>query len=1032
MSLMDENTLLIFIEESLEHLGDIENELIEIEERGANFDLDLVNKVFRALHSVKGGAGFMGFKNIKELSHAMENVLNLIRTKELVPDPDIISVLLSSADLLRKMLNNYLASEDEDISIRLEELNRILDGESGEQQPGESIESKSIAIKTETGRELFSLDSKTLKKTVTGKYLYLLKYDAIKDIEDQDKVAFDIMQTLQNIGIVVQSTVDIEAVMEKSVVDEASLVMPFYVLFATIIGPGEIAALLELDKSSIVRLDDSIFEEQPVAATSKKIETKKESAAVKEVPKKDETPAVKQKEQPPKNDKSSAINVSKKESSLRVNTSLLDKLMTLAGELVLTRNQLLQSVTSDDKQKIELASKNIDLITSDLQESVMATRMQPTANVFGKFKRIVREISKVVGKNIDLELEGEDVELDKTIIEMIGDPLTHLVRNAADHGIESPEERLASGKKEAATVKLRAFHEAGKVVIEVTDDGRGINYEKIKEKAIEKKLFTPDEIDKISPQDILEIVFHPGFSTASEVSDISGRGVGMDVVQTNIKKLGGTIEIRTEIGKGTTFRIKLPLTLAIILALLIEIDGQKYAIPQVNIVELVRVPASQIKNRIKYIGETIVLKLRGDLLPLVSLYDIMNSKKETFIDPKTGQVKKEKRARIVDRRSIGEDVPEEIRERRKKDDRRYSSLSAYNIVVLNTGDFYYGIIVDQLLDSEEIVVKPLGYHLQKESVYAGATILGDGHIAMILDVIGISSYLYLHTKQESISREVEEKFASENLHSFLIITNGHDEQFAIQLNMIARIEKISKSALEIHGGRLNIKYKGTNLPIFSVEEVVNVAPKTEKEFYYVVVSQIEGREVGILFSEIVDVVSTEVTIDEHTFSQPGVIGSFIIENTTTLLLDIKGIVRTIHPSWFDNKAFLTANKEKKQRVVLAEDSTFFREQISTFLLEAGYEVDAFENGLLALGFLEKNHERVDIVITDINMPEMDGLEFTRAIKNSNIFKEKRVIAVTSLSGDEDVQKGIEAGVDSYLVKIDREKILKTLKTYLDT
>ncbi len=327
------------------------------------------------------------------------------------------------------------------------------------------------------------------------------------------------------------------------------------------------------------------------------------------------------------------------ETTLRVSVKILDNLMTLAGELVLTRNQLIQAVASRNQQGVDTVSQRLDLVTSELQESIMSTRMQPIGNIFNKFKRVVRDLSRDLGKEVNLIIEGEEVELDKTIIEAIGDPLTHLVRNSVDHGIEIPAVRQRNNKPETGLLRLSAFHEGGQVIIEIEDDGAGINTDKLKAKVLEMGLFDRVHLESMSAKELNKLIFTPGLSTAKEVTDVSGRGVGMDVVHTNLSKLGGVIDIESSQGVGTTVSIKLPLTLAIIPSLIVTCQLERFAIPQVNLVELVRVPAAQIKERIEKIGEALVIRLRGELLPLVHLRDALGIKNPVYVDPASREIK---------------------------------------------------------------------------------------------------------------------------------------------------------------------------------------------------------------------------------------------------------------------------------------------------------------------------------------------------------------------------------------------------------
>ncbi len=584
-----------------------------------------------------------------------------------------------------------------------------------------------------------------------------------------------------------------------------------------------------------------------------------------------------------------------KTGSLRVNITVLDELMTLAGELVLTRNQLVQSINSDDTIQIEKASQRVDLVTSELQASIMNTRMQPIGTVFNKYKRIVHDMSRDMGKEIELEIEGEDVELDKTIIESISDPMTHLVRNSVDHGIEFPDKRRQVGKTNPALIHLKAFHEAGQVILEIKDDGAGIDPKNIAAKLIENSMLSEHEIKEMTNAELIKMILKPGFSLAKEVTEGSGRGLGLDVVYSNLTKLGGTIDIDSSVGVGTIIRVKLPLTLAIIPSLIVVAGEERFTIPQVNLVELVRVPPEQVKTRIEKVDDASVIRLRNELLPLLRLSDVLGIPK-LFRDT-TGIVREDKREIIHDRRSKSVDAQfnEEDLENDKplrSDGRRASSHSAVNIIVVNAGDMNYGIVVDTLLDSEEIVVKPLGYHLRDARAYAGATILGDGKSALILDIVGISEMMSLRSvkdtaKEQIIAKKIESGHYAQSL---LVVRNAATEFFAIPLGLISRIEKINRDDIESPAGQLSIKYRGASLLLFRIEDTARVEAIEDVEHPYVIVFQNSGREVGILVSAIEDAIDTNIEIDDKTFQQNGILGSAHIMEQTTMLLDLHGLV----------------------------------------------------------------------------------------------------------------------------------------------
>jgi two-component system, chemotaxis family, sensor kinase CheA len=968
MQIEDDEILQGFIEESLEHLADIENDLLAIEEAGENIDEDLVNKVFRAAHSIKGGAGFMGLTVIQELSHAMENVLGMIRSKKLVPTPENINVLLLGADQLQRMVEDVASSNEVDITSHLTPLNAIAEGNP---PPGVTTASQT-------------------KRTTAPKS----KAQPEPESEPEPK-----------------AEPELELEPEPELEPEAD-------------------TMSDLE-------DESEFENEPELLASQPI-IKKSSTAKSLAPA--GTPVA-----------DSTKPQQKVETTIRVHVSLLDQLMTLAGELVLSRNQLLQTIGSDDFRNAEGVGQRIDLITSELQEAIMLTRMQPIGNVFNKFPRVVRDLSSKLKKNIDLTIVGKDVELDKTIIEAINDPLTHLVRNSVDHGIETPAERKRLGKSETGLVILKAYHEAGQVVIEISDDGKGLDGDALAASAVNKGLITIEQAQIMSDKEKVNLIFLPGFSTAKEVTDVSGRGVGMDVVKTNLDQLGGNVDIISEVGHGTTISIKLPLTLAIIPCQIIMMGGERYAIPQVNLEELLRIPASQVKERVERVGNAEVVRLRGNLLPLIRLADVLGVQR-TFWDGSDGKLKEDRREMISDRRGLTSPpfrdtqdkgtVPEtqqDIKGGRTDSDRRTSPSSALNIVVVSTGAMKYGLIVDRLQDSEEIVIKPLGRHLQQCKGYAGATIMGDGRIALILDVSNLARMAHLTSidgtdrAHELASAQEEARRAQRDKQALLIFRNSETEQFGVPLNQVERIEKIKRTDIEDLGGKRVMQYREGSLSLICVNDIAAVQPLADHDDLLVIVFKIATRLIGLLAIGPIDAIEVATEIDGVTLRQPGIMGSVIIGKHTTMLVNVFELVQTLFPDWFESQEVFEAKEGSETpppTILIAEDSNFFRNQVKGYFTEAGYNVMEGEDGQVAWDLLKENADLISMVVTDIEMPNMNGFELTQIIRKDPRFSSMPVIALTTLAGEEDVARGKAVGINEYHIKLDKEKLMTCVHDYM--
>lgn len=547
------------------------------------------------------------------------------------------------------------------------------------------------------------------------------------------------------------------------------------------------------------------------------------------------------------------------ETAIRVDVSQLDKLMNLVGELVLARNQILQFTSESKEPTLLNASQRLNLITTELQESVMKTRMQPIENIWAKFPRIVRDVSRELGKKISLVMEGNETELDRTIIEAIKDPLTHILRNSMDHGIEKPEIRAQAGKPEEGLLVLRAFHEGGQVNIEIMDDGGGINVARVKAKALEKGLITAEHSARMHDREVFNLIFLPGFSTAEKVTNVSGRGVGMDVVKTNIEKIGGSVDVMSEPGQGTTLKIKIPLTLAIIPALIVTSGGERFAIPQVSLLELLRLDSDEAKTGIEMLYGAPVYRLRGQLLPLVYL------------------------------------------NRELKISAQHQS-DAVQIVVLQADGRQFGLIVDAINDTEEIVVKPLGKQLKGLSCFAGATIMGDGKVALILDVLGLAQFskVISEVRDRAHLEKEQNQERSVDKQTLLVFNTGHDTRMAIPLSTVARLEEFPRAAVEKSGGQEVVQYRGQILPLIPVSKylpVTEAAASTNDPMQVVVYSE-QGRSVGLVVSKISDIVHESITVRREA-KRNGIAGSAVIQNRVTDLLDVPGIIRAADPNFYE-------------------------------------------------------------------------------------------------------------------------------------
>ncbi|MEW6439876.1 MAG: chemotaxis protein CheW [bacterium] len=1054
---MDDALLNEFINESREHLATIEADLLAIEECGAEIDEELVNKVFRAAHSIKGGSGFFGLNKVKELAHSSETVLDMLRSRKMAPNAEITNLLLAAFDRLRDMINHPAESASADVA----DLVVSLTGLASSYLPPEQKPSltRTVTLVPSGGGAPVTLPEIDLDRVRrSGQYVYGVDYDLIHDIERQGRNVLQVFRDLWETGEILDCVLDFEA---AGTLDEPiGNRLPLRLVFATIIEPGDVEALFPANRDKVRELLDPRQAAAAAAAQEPAVrqQTPLPRTAVEDESGRPPRPEPAAQQQPPSSAPAGAkpapgggapAAAAAVEETIRVNVGILETLMNLAGELVLSRNQLQASIAHKNGQALATAGQRISQVTSELQDAIMQTRLQPVGNLFGKFPRVVRDMAGALGKEVQLDIYGKEVALDKSLIEGLSDPLTHMIRNAVDHGIEMPEERARAGKKRQGLIRIEARHEAGQVVVEIADDGKGIDPERVARAAQSQGLVTAEKLQGMSPPEKTALIFLPGLSTAEIVSDLSGRGVGMDVVKTNLDRLGGKVEILSEKGAGTTFRIKLPLTLAIIPSLIVSVDGERFAIPQINVEELLRVRPEEAKTRIEKVGSAEVLLLRDRLIPLVRFADLLGVV-PTYGVARTGLRELDRRVRLADRRSPRHPLSAEEEEtqapqpapgkeqptERSAADRRRSTAGALEIAVVTTGTQTYGLVVGAFHDNEEIVVKPLGRHLKGLGEYAGATILGDGTVALILDVGGLAAKADLAAVSGTArARQLEKAAEQDKLadsHALLLFHNAPDELCAAPLDTVLRVERIRPEQVETVGGRRTLQYRGSSLPLVTLADTACVKPIGDNRDLAVIVSSVRGREVGLLGAMPVDVVETRADIDQTTHRQKGVAGSAIIRERTSLIADIFELVDAVWPEWATEKKAaerLPAADTQDSAVLLAEDSDFFRAQVRRYLEEDGYAVLAAADGEEAWELLLGNLDRVRAVVTDIEMPRLNGLGLARRIRADERTARLPVIALTSLAGDDDIARGKSAGIDDYQVKLDRDRLLERVRGY---
>ena len=953
-----------FLTETNESLDSLDGELVKLEQNPN--DPDLLGNIFRLIHTIKGTSGFLGLPRLETVAHHGENVLGNFREGTQLVNPEAVSLILETLDCIRAILAGVEETEkepegdDSDLIARLDAFYRA--GKKGAQaapvaedavaEPAQKTDEADTATIYERLGGASAIDAavELLYRKIDKDPEFARFFDGVNMILLQGRQTEFMIKALG--GPDEYEGRDLRVAHQKAVQDglgaEHFEKVAQYLKEALVdleIEPSlidEVLAVVGTTRDDVLNLDSEAEEAIPDAIDNvvEAIESLVAEAA--------SAP----------DDAATGSNGSKESGvanqTIRVTVDLLENLMTLVSELVLTRNQLLQMVRKHEDSEFKVPLQRLSHVTTDLQEGVMKTRMQPIGNAWGKLPRIIRDLAIELDKKIDLEMVGADTELDLQVLEIIKDPLTHMVRNSADHGLETPAERLAAGKSETGTVTLKAFHEGGHIIIEISDDGKGINVEKVREKAVDSGVCTAAELESLSEQQILQFIFRAGFSTAEKVTSVSGRGVGMDVVRTNIEKIGGQVELRSTVGKGSIFRIKIPLTLAIVSALIVECRTERYAIPQLSVVELVRISAKS-EHRMELINKTPVLRLRERLLPLVSMASLLELDSDDFSRlarlSATHSDKLNATASTDVETPADEEVPAEVHDEAPQENKRPVLASEVQkdeafIVVCQVGTYTFGIVVDGVFDAEEIVVKPVSPILRDISIYSGNTILGDGSVIMILDPNGIAaSSGEINVLDEAGDEAASAEEATGDRTAFLVFRAGSDDPKAVPLALVARLEEIDLADIENPNGVPVVQYRGQLMPLLSIDGKGEVVTEGRQP---VLVFTDRDRSMGLMVDEIIDIVEDRLDVELGS-DQPGIIGTGVIGGKATSIIDASTFLTRAFDDWFGSKGkSSTGSSGKDDRVLLVDDSPFFRNLLTPLLTVAGYHVTTVESADQAL------------------------------------------------------------------------------------
>ncbi len=933
-----------FLTETGEHLDTVDVELVRFEQDPNNETI--LRNIFRLVHTIKGTCGFLGLPRLEALAHAAETLMGKFRDGHPVTT-DAVSLILQTLDRIKEIvveLERTAAEpegEDQDLIGALEAMADADPAALVAQQQAEAA-GAAEAPAADDGIIIFQeLERDLLPGEVPLDELERAFMEAPGPDEEEGAL----------------EEIEVPVVMEGSVLGEPDE------------APVEDAAPVEEAPQAVAEAA------QPVAAAPQAAVEARKAAA--EAPK----PAAAKKGEAKDNPSNAGAeqNVAKVQ-TIRVNVDTLEHLMTMVSELVLTRNQLLEIARREDDSGYKVPLQRLSHVTAELQEGVMKTRMQPIGTAWQKLPRVIRDLSSELGKKIELVMQGADTELDRQVLEVIKDPLTHMIRNSADHGIEDAEVRRAAGKPERGTIRLNAYHEGGTITIEIADDGKGLNYEAISRKIVSQGLASEAEVERMSEAQMAKFIFHPGFSTAAQVTSVSGRGVGMDVVKTNIELIGGTVEIRSEQGKGTVFTIKIPLTLAIVAALIVSAQDQRFAIPQVSVLELVRVKNGS-DHQIERINGTPVLRLRDRLLPIVPI----------------GKV-------------LGLDGAEA-----NPGDEGF-------VVVSQVGRQRFGILVDGVFHTEEIVVKPMATKLRHIPMFSGNTILGDGAVVLIIDPNGIAKMVGQGSGDTQFGVEAADDMEESNDNestTLLVFRGGGETHKAVPLSLVTRLEEIDAAKIEWVGGRPLIQYRGKLMPLVPADPAIAI--KSEGPQALVVFSDGE-RAMGLVVDEIVDIIDDVLDI-ELVADRPDLLGSAVLRGRATEIVNIVHYLPLAHEDWTSGAP--VRNSKTARTVLLVDDSSFFREMLSPVLKAAGYRVITAAGTEQALAALNADR-RIDAMVADVDMPGRDGFELIRAVRAQARLSRLPVIALSSAVTPEAIEQARKLDICEFIAKFDRSGLVAAL------
>lgn len=1010
----DPELLSEFLEESLQGLDLIEHDLMELES-AADSDHELVNRIFRTIHSIKGAGSFLELDNLVSTAHLAETILEKVRSEQMKATSQVADSILSAVDALKEMLRSEDCGETFDPTGTIAKMEKVLQGDLSAASAGSVAQDVIDLLGQATG----------VVYPVYRLEIDLAALHAAIDLKE------GVLEGLKSVGTLRHASIALETI-DVTTEGECTL------YFETVLDPELLSMHFGISESRITLVDltpsagptnasrsiDSVEKNggsgqnehsqadggQPQATpVTQRPDTQPAAASVQNRPSESPAPRGNMTAATSNAEPSTSLpaksNRSEAEQSMRVPARILHELLEWTGNMVMARNQLLNEYDFRDSNAFRTLSQAI----TGVHETVIETRMQTTGSLFERYRRVVRDLSRKLKKEVAFHIEGGDLELDRTILESFADPLTHLVRNCIDHALETPEERVAAGKNRQGNVYLRSYIQSGEIILAVQDDGRGISADRICSKAIDKGILTEDCATELNDDEKVMLIFEAGFSTKEQATDVSGRGVGMDVVRNNIEKVGGTIALKTSVGEGSTFSAHLPLAKALVsssltTALVIEIGGEDFAIPETAISEIIQYDERALEA-VRMVDGRCVYQHRDQLVAIIDLRDPLGMQADS--PSKKGK------------------PPIDMRDKEFAP-RANSKLAC--LVIIQFRDQFFGTVVDEVIGMQEIIVRSNPKLIQECTVYSGHTVLGNGRIALILDINGIVNKMRLKFPSKT------EKASDHGMHrvdykkgpasqKMLIFQNEGSEYFAIPIELVAFIEQVQQSELRTVGKKEFCQLKAETLSILRLEDFLPVSPldQNQNDMCLIRPAAVE-HPIGVLVGQDMSVVDVAETFETRLDDDNGIIGTFYHNDHLVMLLDLFCILEKHSPE----KVRLTDDRTDEARILVAEDSLFFRKLIAQYITREEWEVEIVNDGQEAYDRLMNEPGRFNLIISDINMPRMDGFELVKKIREDSRFNKIPVVALTTMSDEHFREKGLRLGFDRYVIKIDKREVRATV------